>query len=1118
MGLSRDLVVEIYSPANHAVGSGYFCTSRLILTAKHVVSGALPKVGPTSVSTLGRATAFEQVFHENRTVCRVRSLSAGGGGPFVDAIPVWWSESADVALLALKAEGTQAGVSRTVTWADVREGDPIDVTAVGFPQADTENRVRESRQISGRLNPFSGVKGNRLIIHVSGSIAELPAGVGSSWAGMSGAALFAGELLIGVVLGDADVVRSERLELWALPARAFADDRAFLDWIRWDAGEDSWIFSSDSPPSSMALLTEIAKANRQFVRERPEHETKPIQDNRTRESGSVSTTPRKQLISHIPYPRNPNFTGREAQLETMHSALTSRRTAALTQAIAGLGGVGKTQLAMEYSYRYAGEYDVIWWIRSELQETRLNDIVALGKALDAITSNMDASASLRATLDCLDRRSGWLLVFDNAETPNQIRDLLPKARNGSIIITSRFGAWGAVAQTLQIDSWSPKEAVAFLCHRTSQSDETAALGIADLLGYLPLALAQVAAYVEESGCSLTHYLTLIKGNPSEALRLRPQSSDAEKAIATIWEISLKQLTTKSSDAVAILSLFSFLPPDRILHETLSAHAEKLPSPLNRIVTDGFRLNAAVAALRSYSLVNTTADGFAVHRLVQAVVRTRLSDDSYRLYSEAAKEIEGTLPLRDFRVTPKPRYQFWPIPKRDFLMAISSGLMVLLSGDGRKVGAPSIQDHSNTAQSETRGDTQSLTTVSNVFLNVPEIRKQKSNWDAPAIMLALAHFYGKGLGSQADWAQALSGNTEDVTTSLQQMAGLAEMIGLTATVVASPISTTEVKTTIDRGGVVVCRISWPEGAGHFVLISGYRKDGGGYYRVMDPNDGTQVISVESLLAEYRGSGFWTESVVFTPQDNVSLTERTLVKNLGSGMAAAEPDFRYQVALVSTAAPNARAGQFCGGTLIGRHWVVTSANCVVSQAGGLRNADLYVFAGSHKLSATGRRLAVQSIKWHSGFNPSDPAAGNDIALLRLADDLPIADSITPLTEALEQTVLKTVTVGVVSGWGASVQGSHQVSDDLTYASVPLIDRRLCNDPVHYDGRITAQMICAGGPDSDACQGDGGGPLVLRFGTTTYLYGIVSWGEGCGHANKPGVYTRVPAFVAWLNEAMR
>jgi hypothetical protein len=696
MGLSRDLVAEIYSPASRAVGSGYFCTSRLILTAKHILSD-LPKMGPPDVSTQAGAGAFEQVFRDNQTVCRVRSLTAGGGSAFVDAIPVWWSENADVALLALTAQGIQAGVSQTITWADVRDGEPIDVTAVGFPEADTENGVRESRQISGRLNPLSGVKARRYVIHVSGSIGELPAAAGSSWAGMSGAALFSGDVFVGVVLVDADVLHPERLELWAVPARAFANDRAFLNWIRWDGGERAWIFSSESPPSAMALLTEIAEANRQLVRERlpleienrPDHKTISESEKGTLET-DLALKPSRQRIIHIQYPRNPNFTGRETQLRALHNALTSKKTAALTQAIAGLGGVGKTQLAMEYSYRYADEYDVIWWVRSELQETRINDIAALGKALGAISSSMEASESVRTTLDWLDRHSGWLLVFDNAEHPNQIRDLLPKARNGSIIITSRFGAWGAVAQTLLIESWSSTEAVAFLYQRTSQIDETAALGIADALGYLPLALAQVAAYVEESGCSLMQYLALLKANPSEALKLRPNSSDAERAIATIWEISLKLLAAKSSEAVALLNFFSFLSADHISYEILLAHADRLPPPLDRILTEGFALNAAIAALRSYSLVNRTADGFAVHRLVQAVVRTRLDDDRYRLYSEAAKEIEGTTLSFDREVTSKSSSPFGSWTRQHLLAVAVLGLAMVLPGDRGKKGVPAVQ--------------------------------------------------------------------------------------------------------------------------------------------------------------------------------------------------------------------------------------------------------------------------------------------------------------------------------------------------------------------------------------------------------------------------------------------
>jgi len=273
MGLLHPLhrsVAEIYCPASGSVGSGYFLTSRLVLTARHVIAGAISNVGIPEIPTAAQVEELLQTLPEKHMVCRVRSLDAGRGKSFLNAVPVWWSADADVALLALTtACSDQENNVPPITWTNVPESEPIYVTAVGFPEADTKEGIRESRQLSGQLVPLSGVKAGRFVIHVSGNIGKISPNIGSSWAGMSGAALFAEDILIGVVLVDADSAHPERLELWALPVHTFADDPSFIHWIRWDGGEGRWNRSKETPLGVMGYLRKIMKANEQLPSEIP---------------------------------------------------------------------------------------------------------------------------------------------------------------------------------------------------------------------------------------------------------------------------------------------------------------------------------------------------------------------------------------------------------------------------------------------------------------------------------------------------------------------------------------------------------------------------------------------------------------------------------------------------------------------------------------------------------------------------------------------------------------------------------------------------------------------------------------------------------------------------------
>jgi hypothetical protein len=341
-------------------------------------------------------------------------------------------------------------------------------------------------------------------------------------------------------------------------------------------------------------------------------------------------------IWHVPYGRNPNFTGRSATIASLREDLRSGQPAAVTQAISGLGGIGKTQLAIEYAYRYAADYQVVWWIRAEKPDSRNADIRELAAALELQVASDDADAAIvaRAVQRWLDRNDGWLLIFDNVEEPVHIQDLLPKAGRGHVLITSRHRSWANIAKPVLLNVWSVEESVEYLRQRTGQDEPQASRALADALGYLPLALEQAAAYIEESGVGISDYKGMF-----ERHLLKKGAAEARTTVATLWEISLRKVAAADAAAVPLLQFLAFLPPDRISREMLMQRAGILPKPLSSTVADTLAFNDAIAALRRYSLIDSSTEFISVHRLVQLVVRERLDDREFRTFSEAANRLQ-----------------------------------------------------------------------------------------------------------------------------------------------------------------------------------------------------------------------------------------------------------------------------------------------------------------------------------------------------------------------------------------------------------------------------------------------------------------------------------------------
>jgi tetratricopeptide (TPR) repeat protein len=339
-------------------------------------------------------------------------------------------------------------------------------------------------------------------------------------------------------------------------------------------------------------------------------------------------------IWNISQHRNPNFTGREGILKALRLALISGEPAAWKHAITGMGGVGKTQLTVEYIYRHKTEYRVIWWIRSEEPATMAADYASLAVDLNLPEKDStDQTEIAKAVKRWLEHNPGWLLIFDNAQDPGEIRNYLPLGGAGHVIITSRNPLWGGVAKLLPAPIFERAESIEFLCKRTGQGDKKAADALADELGDLPLALEQAGAYIETTGISLTEYQELFQSRRNELWEDESHPLDYPDSVATTWSLSMEQVSKESPVAADLLNLCAFLAPDDISLELLCGGVEHLPEPLASTAADKLAMNRAIKALRQYSLIATNGEFLSVHRLVQAVVRDRLSGDDRKGWTE-----------------------------------------------------------------------------------------------------------------------------------------------------------------------------------------------------------------------------------------------------------------------------------------------------------------------------------------------------------------------------------------------------------------------------------------------------------------------------------------------------
>jgi tetratricopeptide (TPR) repeat protein len=343
------------------------------------------------------------------------------------------------------------------------------------------------------------------------------------------------------------------------------------------------------------------------------------------------------LVSNLPA-RNPSFTGRADLLDQLHQRLHPGQAAAVVQvqaqALHGLGGVGKSQLAIEYAYRHTSGYDLVWWVAAEQPAAIPGQLVALARRL-GLPEHTEQPETVHALWDALRQRDRWLLIFDNAEHPADLRPWWPP-NFGWVLVTSRNPTWTGLAATLPVDVLPRADAVALLQRRLGRADP-ALDRLAGALGDLPLALEQAAAYLEETASTPGEYLDLLGTHARELFALGRPATTAQ-IITTTWAVSLQQLRQHAPAAEDLLVLCAFLAADDIPRALPAEQATLLPKRLAATVADPLGYQLTIAALRRYSLIKAGGDALSVHRLVQAVVRQQLDRDQQHHWASAAVQL------------------------------------------------------------------------------------------------------------------------------------------------------------------------------------------------------------------------------------------------------------------------------------------------------------------------------------------------------------------------------------------------------------------------------------------------------------------------------------------------
>ena len=365
--------------------------------------------------------------------------------------------------------------------------------------------------------------------------------------------------------------------------------------------------------------------------------------------------------------RNPSFTGRGDALADMLDALrpAGGTSAGRPVVLYGLGGVGKTQLALEFAHRFQAEYDLIWWVTAD--QPRFID-TAMSTLAEHFNLRVDSPRMVDGVLNALrrsERYSRTLLIFDNADEPAQIKRFIPNGPRNRVLITSRNRDWADVARVIDVDVFQRQESLEHLTRRVPGLCEQDAERIAATLGDLPIAIANAGALMAETGTTASEYLDQFNRRARETLSV-VKSPNYPTDVAATWAISLEQLGKRSAAALRLYEICSVLASEIPMELITGDAMADILSELDPSLGMSIKRRTLTRELQRLALIklDNHRDSVHVHRVVQLVVRDSMNPDAltatrrdaHRVLAAARPSTDGAVDSPTFW----PRYeQLWP---------------------------------------------------------------------------------------------------------------------------------------------------------------------------------------------------------------------------------------------------------------------------------------------------------------------------------------------------------------------------------------------------------------------------------------------------------------------------